>query len=136
MQVYCGTDIIEVDRVKNAINNTKDFKSKIFTKNEILEFDNISSNVKFEHYAGRFAAKEAIYKAMSKILTKNNITLSFLDVEIVNNKEFKNRPEVVFLNENLQKLCNKLKLQIDVSISHLTQYATAVAIVNVEKENE
>ena len=35
MQVYCGTDIIEVDRIENAIINTKGFKENVYTKSEI-----------------------------------------------------------------------------------------------------
>ena len=35
MQIYCGTDIIEVKRIQDAIENTKGFKESIYTKNEI-----------------------------------------------------------------------------------------------------
>ena len=85
--MYCGTDIIEVDRIKEAIKNTKGFKENIYTKNEIEDIDNIKSDLKYQRYAGRFAAKEAIYKAMSKLLIENNLNMSFLDVEILNVKE-------------------------------------------------
>lgn len=132
MQIYCGTDIIEVERIQDAVENTKGFKENIFSKNEIENIEKIRCNMKYQRYAGRFAAKEAIYKAMSKILIENDLDISFLDVEIINVEELKKRPKVVFLNDNIKKMCEKYKLEIDVSISHIAQNAVATATVKVE----
>ena len=45
MKVYCGTDIIEVDRVKKAITGNKTFKTNIFTKEEVEDIEKmIKSN--------------------------------------------------------------------------------------------
>lgn len=134
MQIYCGTDIIEVKRIQDAIENTKGFKESIYTKNEIANIDSIRSYMKYQRYAGRFAAKEAIYKAMSKILTLNNLSISFGDVEIINDINLKNRPVVHFLNKDINDLIEKLDIQIDISISHINENATAVAIVKQNKE--
>ncbi|MEG2348755.1 MAG: holo-ACP synthase [Clostridia bacterium] len=134
MQIYCGTDIIEVDRIQDAIENTKGFKENVFTKNEINTFDKIKCISKYQRYAGRFAAKEAIYKAMSKVLIENKLNMSFIDVEIINLKELKNRPQVVFLNESLKRLSDEMKIDIDISISHIKEKAIAVAIVKSNKE--
>ena len=41
MSVYCGTDIIEVERIKNAIISTKGFKEEIFTNNEIIYIEKV-----------------------------------------------------------------------------------------------
>lgn len=131
MQIYCGTDIIEVKRIQDAIENTKEFKENIFTKNEIENIDKIRCNMKYQRYAGRFAAKEAIYKAMSKILVENKLNMNFLDVEIINVEELKKRPKVVILNEEIKKVCEKLEIDIDVSISHIEQNAIATAVVKV-----
>ena len=132
MQIYCGTDIIEVERIQNAVENTKGFRENIFSKNEIENIEKIRCNMKYQRYAGRFAAKEAIYKAMSKILIENNLDMGFLDVEIINVKELKKRPKVVFLNSNIKKICEKLNVEVDVSISHIAQNAVATAIVKIE----
>lgn len=132
MQTYCGTDIIEVKRIQDAIENTKGFKENIFTKNEIENIDKIRSNMKYQRYAGRFAAKEAIYKAMSKILIENNININFLDVEIINVEELNKRPKVVILNEEIKNICENLNLEIDISISHIEQNAISTAIVKVD----
>lgn len=132
MQIYCGTDIIEVDRIKDAVKNTKGFRESIYTNNEINEIEKIRCDMKYQRYAGRFAVKEAIYKAMSKILIENNININFLDVEIINVEELKKRPKVVILNEDIKNMCNSLNLQIDVSISHISQNAIATAIVKID----
>ncbi len=132
MQIYCGTDIIEVERIQNAVENTKGFRENIFSKNEIENIEKIRCNMKYQRYAGRFAAKEAIYKAMSKILIENNLDMGFLDVEIINVEELKKRPKVVFLNSNIKKICEKLNVEVDVSISHIAQNAVATAIVKIE----
>ena len=68
MKTFCGTDIIEIGRIKKSIEKkgTK-FINKIYTQNEI-EYCESKKNVKFQHYAARFSAKEAIFKAISKAL--------------------------------------------------------------------
>jgi holo-[acyl-carrier-protein] synthase len=134
MQTYCGTDIIEVARIKDAINNTIGFKENIYTQNEIKNIDAIRSDMKYQRYAGRFAAKEALYKAMSKVLIENKLSMNFLDVEILNSEELNRRPVVYILNENIDKLCKELEISIDISISHISDNAIANAIVKVGKE--
>ena len=129
--MYCGTDIIEVSRIKEAIINTKGFKENIYTKNEIKDIDSIKSDIKFQRYAGRFAAKEAIYKAMSKLLTENCLTMDFLDVEIQNVKELRRRPRVVFLKKEILNLIEEKNISVDISISHVSETAIATAIVNL-----
>ncbi len=134
MHIYSGTDIIQVDRIKNAIQNNKEFKKKIYTEYEIEKIDKIVSDIKYQSYAGRFAAKEAIYKAMSKILIEKNITIKFSDIEIRNIDELLNRPKVIFLNSEIADLCNEYLIDVDVSISHIETNAIAMAIVKIDKE--
>ncbi len=125
MKYYCGTDIIEVSRVKNAILDTVGFKEKIFTEREIKIGDEKKEKAKYEYYAGRFAAKEAIYKAVSNIKSD----FAFYNVEILNDVNNRNRPIVNFLDKKLLKLQNEGSIEIDVSVSHIEDYATATAIV-------
>lgn len=134
MQIYCGTDIIEVSRIEDAVENTKGFKENIYTKNEIENIDKIRSKMKYQRYAGRFAAKEAIYKAMSKITIENKISMSYLDVEIINQDELFGRPKVCILNKNIKKICEEKEIDIDVSISHINENAISTVIVKVNKE--
>lgn len=131
MEIYCGTDIIEVARIKDAIDNTKGFKENIYSAKEIADIDDIKSYMRYERYAGRFAAKEAVYKAISKFVTENKINIGFTDVEIENDKELRNRPKVNILNEELKKLFEEKNIKIDVSISHVNDNAVANAVAYI-----
>ena len=73
-----GIDIIEVDRIQKAIDRWGDFFLKhIFTNKEILCGKNRKNTA--QYFASRFAAKEAVYKAIS-----NKPDLGWLDFEILN----------------------------------------------------
>lgn len=121
MKVLCGTDIIEIERVKECIDNLQDkFLNRVFTKGEI-EYCESRKKQKYQHYAGRFAAKEAIFKAVSELLN-NKYQINWKDIEILNNKNSK--PEVNLKLENIEN--------IDISISHCKQYATAIATILIK----
>ena len=122
MKIYCGTDIIEVERVKKAILNTPKFKEKIFTPTEIAYAETKSDVTKYQHYAGRFAAKEAVYKSISAIYP--HIELG--EIEIVNDISNLNRPKVIIHNKNFMEFAKDFT--IDVSISHIKEYASANSI--------
>ena len=113
-----GTDIIEVLRIKKVIERSGEkFLQKNFTAEEIsycLKF-----KVPYERFAARFAAKEAVAKALG--VGFKNITPK--DIEIINNEN--GRPSLKF-SENFQQLYQNPHIQI--SISHCHEYATAVAI--------
>lgn len=89
MNVTCGTDIIEIDRVRRLIDECIQNKTlgKIYTKKE-QEYCESKKNVKYQHYAVRFAAKEAIFKAISNKL-ENKFDISWNDVEILNTESRK-----------------------------------------------
>ena len=56
MKVYCGTDIIEVERIKKAMLKSERFKTNVFTENEIEDIEKAENeDVKYQRYAGRFA---------------------------------------------------------------------------------
>ena len=68
MKLTCGTDIIEINRIKEAIENLGDkFINRVFTEKEI-KYCEEKNVMKYQHYAARFAAKEAVFKAISKKL--------------------------------------------------------------------
>ena len=135
MKVYCGTDIIEIERIKKAIEKNDRFKTNIFSKNEIEDIEKSNSEeVKFQRYAGRFASKEAIYKAISKFTVESDYTPKFLDVEIVNDEAFKQRPKVNVISKSLEEVFIKYKIKIDLSISHVRENAIAMAVVSIDKE--
>lgn len=115
-----GNDIIEVPRIeKIMLRYGPKFLDKVFTVTEqayCLKYVKSS-----RHFAGRFAAKEAIVKALGTGFGKD---VSFLDIEIVNDASGK--PIVQLAPEVTKRLGNP---QVHLSISHCNSYATAVAIV-------
>ena len=131
MQIRTGVDIIEVERIKKGIEESGDvFLNRIFTPTEI-EYCNSKNMSKYEHFSGRFAAKEAIFKAVSVVLD-NKYSLNWKNMEITNDEEGK--PLVKFVNvenEELRKDLEKVK-NIDISISHIKENAVGVAVAEIE----
>lgn len=120
MNVTCGTDIIEISRIKALIEEEKGKAlNRIFTKKEI-EYSESKGMVKYQHYAVRFAAKEAIFKAISNKLD-NKFEISWTDVEILNDEN--GRPEVHFLTDKVKDIKS-----IEISLSHCKEYAVATVI--------
>ncbi len=122
MKIKCGTDIIEIERIKESIDSLKGkFIERVFTESEIQYCESKKSQ-KYQHYAARFAAKEAVFKAISDSI-KDKFSICWKDIEILNNEE--GRPFVKIIGVNLKNIES-----IDLSISHCKQYATAVAIIS------
>jgi len=122
MKILTGTDIIEINRIKESIEDLGEkFKNKIYTDNEIEYCEN-RKNAKYQHYAGRFAAKEAIFKAISELLD-DKFEISWKDAEILNDKQGK--PRVNFKSKTL----NEKIEDIDISISHCKEYATCNVVI-------
>lgn len=117
MNISCGTDIIEIDRIKRLIDEAREKSlDKIYTKSE-MEYCESKNSVKYQHYAVRFAAKEAIFKAISDKLD-NKFDISWNDVEILNDRN--GRPKVNFISDKVKGIKN-----IEISLSHCKEYAVA-----------
>ncbi|HAT4246655.1 holo-ACP synthase [Clostridium perfringens] len=128
MIIGIGVDIIEIERVRQAIQNNKNFLSKLFTEKEIDYF--ISRNMNSEVIAGNFAAKEAVSKALGTGIRG----FSFKDIEILRNELGK--PEVI-LHSGAKSIGNKLignnnSLRIHLSISHNNSSAIAYSVLEGE----
>ena len=116
MKIKTGVDIIEIDRVKKCIEDTDGkFCERVYTKKEIEYCENKKSQ-KYQHYAARFAAKEAVFKAIS-VLLPNKYNINWNDIEILNDDN--GRPYVNILNQDIKAE------DIDISISHCKEYAVA-----------
>ena len=115
-----GTDIIEVERIKNALNKRGDFLKKLFTEQEIKMFEQKGNSP--QTIAGNFAAKEAISKSLGLGIRGYN----FRDIEILRNNLGK---PIVKTYNNLNEICIQYNIEeIKVSISHSVNYAVASAI--------
>jgi holo-[acyl-carrier protein] synthase len=109
-----GVDITEVSRLRKAVEKWgESFLSRIFTDEEI---ENAKKRVSlYQHLAGRFAAKEAVFKALG------DAKLNWKDVQILNDREGK--PYCKILNGRAKKV------YIYISISHVKNYAVANAVI-------
>lgn len=117
MKIQTGVDIIEVERIKEAIQRQGEtFLKSVYTQGEIAYCENTNA-MKYQHYAARFAAKEAVYKAISFKISENEDNI-FNKIEVKNEKSGK--PTV-----NLEKLKISGIIDMDLSLSHLKDYAVA-----------
>jgi len=109
-----GIDIIEIERISKAIKRWGDgFLHHVFTEEEI----DYARKHRYpnQHFAARFAAKEAVLKAIG-----DNAHIVWKDIKIINDRHGK--PTCIFKDKNF-------KHQILVSISHTENYAVASAII-------
>jgi len=113
--IFIGTDIIEVDRIRSSLSkNGKRFLDKIYTSKE-QEYCNQFKKPSI-HYAGRFAAKESIVKALKSSGYQNYIP--FNKIEIISSKDGAPLVKIHFEHKGVCKI----------SISHIQKYATAFSI--------
>ncbi|HON56303.1 MAG TPA: holo-ACP synthase [bacterium] len=118
-----GIDIVKIQRLIDGYENFGEkFLNKIFTEQEI-EYCNKHIN-NFEHFAGKFAVKEAFMKAIGSGIRQG---VWFKDIEILNS--YTQKPYV--------NLYNKAKLSFDelqcnniyISITHTDDIAAAVVVL-------
>ncbi|MGD9201982.1 MAG: holo-ACP synthase [Chitinispirillia bacterium] len=125
-----GVDITDISRIERLINNYQDlFINKIFTPDEI-EYCRKKANPSI-HYAGRWAAKEAFYKALPQ---SSQLNSTWKSIEIINRATF-NKP---FISINCKRLLMSLRkhhiTKYHVSISHERKYCISYVILEAENE--
>lgn len=114
-----GTDIIEIERVRQSIDrHGQHFLNRLFSPKEQDYCYKFKDPV--PHFAGRFAAKEAIAKALG---TGFGADLSWHDLEVMGDEHGK---PVVNMSDTAKKRFNHPRILV--SISHSTTHATAVAL--------
>lgn len=124
--VSSGVDIVEIQRIKDSIENIGEkFKKKVYTDKEIKYCESKKIN-KYQHYAARFAAKEAIFKAISRFL-ENKYDFSWKNVEILNDEQGK--PIINFIGVEFKKISS-----IDISISHCREFAIANVVLQYREQ--
>lgn len=116
-----GTDIIECSRIDQMIEKHGDvFLNRVYTPNEITYC--CKRKAANQHYAGRWAAKEAVLKALGTGWAHG---IQWTDVEVVNQQGGK--PEIV-LSGRAQEISESQGITaMMISISHCKGYATAYA---------
>jgi holo-[acyl-carrier protein] synthase len=131
MIVGIGTDICDINRIAQTIEKFgQKFKQKTFTEREQQYCENKA--VPANAYAKRFAAKEAVAKALAG---EDTGSLSWLDVEVINRKS--GRPDIKLHRMAAQRLLDRLPEGFDgkvhLSLSDDPPYAQAFAIVEAVK---
>lgn len=116
-----GTDITKVSRFEKWVKN-EEFIKRFFNSQEIME--NGTLNAKCEHYAARFAAKEAFSKALGTGITGFKLK----DVFITNDEDGKPKLNI---QDNAKKILNNCcgECKVFVSLSHEKEFAIAFVII-------
>ncbi len=117
-----GTDIVEVDRIRKSLEKNESFKTLVFAETEIVYCEQQGNG--YQSFAGRFAAKEAFFKALGTGWRGN---LAFHEVVVVN--DVWGKPTITLLGETKKAVQQQGPLQLHVSISHTVTYATAMVII-------
>ncbi len=110
-----GLDIVDVGRIRRIIRRTPGFLERVFTKDEIAYCQ--AKKDPWPHYAVRFAAKEAVWKALGS----GGVALRDISVE----RDRSGKPGVL--------IQGKRKRGLKLSLSHGEAYAVAVALQENEK---
>ena len=117
-----GIDIVEVDRIAEKLFKDTGFKELVFSPDEIDYCEKMIN--KFEHYAVRFAAKEAFFKALG---TGWSEQASFNEVEIFHEETGKPCLRLLGKTNELRSSFNITKILV--SLSHIKSMATAIVII-------
>src|ERR1700712_4539639 len=117
-----GIDIIEVERIAEKIGKEQGFRELVFSANEILYCEKCTN--KYQHYAARFAAKEAFFKALGTGWLGGT---AFNEIEIMHDE--KGKPLLVLLGTTAETMKQNGVGAISVSLSHVKEMATAVVII-------
>ena len=122
MIVGLGIDIVSVTDIQQSMISSERFVDRVFTSDE-QDYSESKPN-KYQHYAGCFAAKEAVVKALG---TGWNEGIQWKHMEVKHESTGKPRIELVL---NAKKQAELLQVKsIHISLSHTEQYATAIAIL-------
>lgn len=115
-----GVDIIEIERIKKSIEELGDsFLQKIFTAREIA-YCNSKPNV-YQHFAARFAAKEALSKAVA---TGWAGEFRWKDVEVMNEPSGK---PLLILHGSMKELLSSCSILV--SLSHSDHHVVAMVVL-------
>lgn len=111
-----GTDIVEIERISQAVSRQANFPSRILTSEELALYNQMNESRSAEFLAGRFSAKEAYVKALGRGIGR----IQFTDISIGYDQW--GAPCVT---------SGPLVEGVQVSISHSQSYATATVIVDM-----
>lgn len=118
-----GTDIVEVARIERSIERHGErFMKRIYTDTEIAYCTRFKRAA--QHFAGRWAAKEAAGKALGTGIFG---AVRFRDIEITNDE--RGKPLLAFSGDAAGLAATLGATRLHVSIAHSDSHATAVVVI-------
>jgi len=119
--VRVGVDLIEIDRVRRTLSRYDDFRARCFTEAERAYCDSRPNPA--QHYAARFAGKEAVGKALGFGVA---VHFAWREVEIAGRP----KPSVQLSGRLLARAEQLGAGEIELSMTHSKELAAAVAVVS------
>jgi holo-[acyl-carrier protein] synthase len=117
-RITIGVDIIEIDRIEEAISNwQKSFLERVYTESEVAICQNIAAS-----FAARFAAKEAVMKALGTGMRG----IKWRDIEITQHPS--GAPDVKLYGSARNKARELGITNLSLSLSHSKKYAVAMVV--------
>lgn len=121
-----GCDIVKVSRLKTWVQNEK-ILNRFFCNKELCK-ENLNQNRLYEHYAARFAAKEAFVKALGTGFSSFELKEIYVQTNKLGKPELKLEGKVkIFFEETVGK-----NAKIHISLSHEKEYAISYVIIETD----
>jgi holo-[acyl-carrier protein] synthase len=121
--VAVGVDLIEIERIRRALERYPRFRERCFTEAERMYCDSRPNPA--QSYAGRFAGKEAVGKALGLGVAR---AFAWREIEIVGRP----KPSVRLSGRVEARARQRRAGRIDLSMTHSRELANAVAVVDAE----
>ncbi|MDH4140161.1 MAG: holo-ACP synthase, partial [Coriobacteriia bacterium] len=122
-----GVDIVEIERMRTALERKPRMKERLFSAEERAYCD---SRTRPEiHYAMRFAAKEAVLKALGTGFAG----MRFTDVEVMRDERGRPLPKLSGRAAEYAEECGVVEMHLSLSFTHTTAVASAVAITEAHR---
>jgi len=138
LNIRCGVDLVSISRIEEALKGEvgERFKTRVFTPSEIEYCEgaisektsktlNTVKRPKYESYAARFAAKEAVAKALG---TGFGASAAHLEIEV--SKDEAGRPRIELSGKTLELFKSIGCISAEVSLSHEGGYAIAFVVLS------
>lgn len=130
MAVGLGVDIVEIERIARVIERTPSFALKVFTEQERAYCDAKANPV--AHYAARFAAKEAVCKALGTGILAHGVRMT--DIEVT--RDGRGRPLVALHGAAARIAQEQGVLEVPLSLSYTHNVAVANAVAITERSQQ
>src|SRR5213593_870610 len=125
MIISAGVDLVEVERIQQALEDSRigrRFRERVFTEKEILYCEK-KRRGKYESYAARFAAKEAVMKALGRGWGQH---VGWQDIEVVRRRG--TRPEIVLHGKAREYAASLGILRFHLALTHTATLAQAQVV--------